>query len=301
MFAAKVLPQCLTMSTKLPETGGLLGGGMIVGGAGMGRLPKLFGVGSRLVLEIMPSVAATVIGGYLLGQLHFGRNVESSGQPVAVTASTQLPTIGQDRAAMSQVLKERREKPEKPAQVKVRAAATAAPVSVAAAASARRVATASIPLGMDSISPREPVARPVVPSRPSVTAAAPVAPAAAPRPDAEAEVYVPAPPPGLPPAPPRGMDAPTVLVPSVASAAPRPVAAPNPPPAADLPAAVPSEPGHQGPVGVVFSTFSNFVGHAANATGHTVNWVIDLPGKAISAGGRAIGVSPPPPPPRPLS
>jgi hypothetical protein len=84
--------------------------------------------------------------------------------------------------------------------------------------------------------------------------------------------------------------------------------APSVPPAA-LPSApavteasaVPVEPDHQGPVGVVFSTFSNFVGHAANATGHTVNWVIDLPGKAISAGGRVIGVSPPPPPTRPFS
>ncbi len=265
----------------------------------MVRLPKLFRVGSRLVLEIMPSVAATVIGGYLLAQLHFGHGTEPSPQPAAATGSTQPPTIGQDRAAMSQVLKERREKPEKPAQV--RAAAAPVPASVAVAAPARPAATASIPVGMDSISPREPLTRPVM-SRPSVTVAAPIAPAAAPRPDAEVEVYVPAPPPGLPPAPPRGMDAPTVIVPSVASAAPPSVAAPNPLPAAELPVATPSEPDHHGPVGVVFSTFSNFVGHAANATGHTVNWVIDLPGKAISAGGRAIGVSPPPPPPsRPLS
>jgi hypothetical protein len=45
----------------------------------------------------------------------------------------------------------------------------------------------------------------------------------------------------------------------------------------------------------VLSSISVIVGQAANATGHTVNWVIDLPGKAIEAGGRAIGVSPPPP------
>jgi hypothetical protein len=33
-----------------------------------------------------------------------------------------------------------------------------------------------------------------------------------------------------------------------------------------------------------------------------VNWVIDLPGKAIEAGGRVIGVTPPPQPPsRPFS
>jgi len=299
------------MSTKLPKTGGLLRNGMMAGGAGMGPLPRLFRVGSKLVLEILPSVAATVIGGYLLTQLHFGHSTPPSAQPAAATASTQEPgqepTVGEDRAAMSEVLKQRREKPEQPAQVKaeMRAAATPAPTSVAAASPARPAATASIPVGMDSISPHEPVARPA-PSRPAATPATPT-PAAAPRPDAESEVYVPAPPPGLPSAPPRGMDAPTVIVPSVASAAPPapaaapPAVAPNTPPAETPPAAAPSPPDRQGPVGVVLSTFSNFVGHAANATGHTVNWVIDLPGKAISAGGRAIGVSPPPPPSRPFS
>jgi hypothetical protein len=48
----------------------------------------------------------------------------------------------------------------------------------------------------------------------------------------------------------------------------------------------------------VFSTLSSVIGHAANATGKTVNWVIDLPGKAISAGDRVInGPSPSPSPP----
>jgi hypothetical protein len=39
----------------------------------------------------------------------------------------------------------------------------------------------------------------------------------------------------------------------------------------------------------VFSSISAMAGTAANATGNTVNWVIDLPGKAISAGGRLFG------------
>jgi hypothetical protein len=39
----------------------------------------------------------------------------------------------------------------------------------------------------------------------------------------------------------------------------------------------------------VFSSISVFAGTAANATGNTVNWVIDLPGRAISAGGRLLG------------
>jgi hypothetical protein len=293
-----------------------MGAGM---GAGMG-LPKLFRVGSRLVLEILPSVAATVIGGYLLAQLHFGRSTEPSAPPAAVVASSAEPTVGEDRAAMRQVLQARREKPEKPAQVQVpvqvRARTAAAPTtaSIPATAPAR---PAAIPVGLDSISPHEPVARPLPPSRPNLTAVT-TGPAAPPRPqqvqagaevqaEVQAEVYVPAPPPGLPTAPPRGMDAPTVIVPSVVTAAAPPAAAPTAPPVANMPPAVayapPAEPGHQGPVGVVFSTFSNFVGHAANATGHTVNWVIDLPGKAISVGGRAIGVDQPSPPPpaRPFS
>jgi hypothetical protein len=163
---------------------------------------------------------------------------------------------------------------------------------------------ATIPVGMDSILPNEPVARSAARVN-VVTVAAPAVAtrrdgAVRPRPDAQvqpqvqpqsqipsqAEVYVPAPPPGLPAAPARDLDAPTVIVPATA-----------PPP---MPPALP-EPQHRGPVGIVLSTVSNFVGHAANATGHTVNWVIDLPGKAISAGGRVIGITPPPPPARPFS
>jgi cytoskeletal protein RodZ len=264
-------------------------------GAGMARLPKFFRVGSRLVLEILPSVAATVIGGYLLSQLHFGRASEPSPAAQIAATAAEEPTVGQDRAAMREVLKVRREKPEQPAQVRPIAtsapASTAAPASVPPAPRTAPATTAAIPVGLDSISPREPVARPVsAPSRPAVTVAI-TSPAAA-RPDAEGEVYVPAPPPGLPSAPARDINAPTVIVPATASETP---AAP--------PSTPPAQPAQHGAVGGVFSTLSGFVGHAANATGHTVNWVIDLPGKAISAGGRAIGVSPPPPPPpaRPFS
>jgi len=73
-------------------------------------------------------------------------------------------------------------------------------------------------------------------------------------------------------------------------------------PAAPAPTAPPPVV-ERGPVGSVLSGISVFVGQAANATGNTVNWVIDLPGKAIEAGGRVIGVTPPPPPPpsRPFS
>src|SRR5258707_1204251 len=61
----------------------------------------------------------------------------------------------------------------------------------------------------------------------------------------------------------------------------------------------PVEPQRRGPVRAVFSAFSTVVGQAVTVTGETVNWVIDLPGKAISAGERLI--SPPPPPNRNFS
>ena len=259
----------------------------------MGRLPKFLRVGSRLVLEILPSIAATVIGGYLLAQFHFGRAAEPATAPTPsaqAAATSEEPTVSEDRAAMRQVLKERREKPEQPAQVRP----IAMPVTASAAAAASvppppvkaPAVTAAIPMGMDSISPREPVARlAIAPSRPRGRDRDRRRPRRRRPMPKKAEVYVPAPPPGLPPAPARGMDAPTVIVPSMATATEPPAASPN------APQAAPAEPARHGPVGVVFSTFSNFVGHAANATGHTVNWVIDLPGKAISVGGRAIGVT----------
>lgn len=299
-----------------------MGAGM---GASMGRLPTLVKFGSGLVLQMVPAVAATVIGGYLLTQLHFG--AAPAPQPsIAAVPAQQEPTVGEERAAMREVLKQRRENPEEPATVRPTAlaaparlpAAARATVPASAPVAARPTTVATIPVGMDSILPNEPVARPAARVNVVTVAAPGVATrrdgAVRPRPDAQvqpqvqlqaqpqaqpqvqpqsqipsqAEVYVPAPPPGLPAAPARDMDAPTVIVPA---------AAPAQPPA---PPALP-EPPHRGPVGIVLSTVSNFVGHAANATGHTVNWVIDLPGKAISAGGRVIGITPPPPPARPFS
>jgi hypothetical protein len=47
---------------------------------------------------------------------------------------------------------------------------------------------------------------------------------------------------------------------------------------------------HHGFAAGVLSGLSSAAGSAANATGNTVNWVIDLPGKAINAGGKLIGI-----------
>jgi pyruvate dehydrogenase E2 component (dihydrolipoamide acetyltransferase) len=93
--------------------------------------------------------------------------------------------------------------------------------------------------------------------------------------------------------------------PSVATTASIPPAAPGAAPQGALtplpqvtvnapPAPGPTDQPPRGLVGNVFSGISTIAGGAANVTGNTVNWVIDLPGKAISAGGRLLGGGSPP-------
>jgi len=265
----------------------------------MGRFPALVKFGSKLVLEILPSVAATVIGGYLLTQLHFAHTAEppapqqAAAAPAAASTS-EVPTAREDRAAMREVLKERRENPEAPAEVRPVVTAAPAPAPATVPANPPAPVTAQLPAAMDSISPNEPNERVAAPARPTV-AAAPVALPRA-RPDSVASVYAPAPPPGLPQAPAVGVDAPMQVAPVTPATPAAPVAAgPVQPPTAPP---VAPEPARRGGV---FSTISSIVGTAASATGNTVNWVIDLPGKAIDAGGRMIGVNPPPPANRPFS
>src|SRR5262249_56717747 len=98
-------------------------------------------------------------------------------------------------------------------------------------------------------------------------------------------------------APATGVDARLQVAPvtSAAASAAAPVGPVVAPPA--QPPATAEAPPRRG----VFSAISSIVGSAASATGNTVNWVIDLPGKAIEAGGRVIGVDQPPPPNRPFS
>jgi hypothetical protein len=187
---------------------------------------------------------------------------------------------------MREVLKERRENPEPPAVV--RPVVTAAPA--AAPAGPPAAATEQLPAATDSILPNETADRAAAPTRPTV--AAPVALPRA-RPESVASVYAPAPPPGLPQAPAGGMDTPLQVVPvtpATPAAGPVVTGPAQPPATAETP--------RRG----VFSAISSIVGSAASATGDTVNWVIDLPGKAIDAGGRVIGIKDPPPPPsRPFS
>jgi hypothetical protein len=108
------------------------------------------------------------------------------------------------------------------------------------------------------------------------TAPLPIARPAPPRARAEAVTTTPAAPPAT----------------AVTSSAPSPVGTPpgTTDPVVQTPATASS--GTEATPGFaanVFSSLSSMAGTAANATGNTVNWVIDLPGKAISAGGRLFG------------
>lgn len=48
-----------------------------------------------------------------------------------------------------------------------------------------------------------------------------------------------------------------------------------------------------GPVGAVFSAVSVLTGKAVNATGDTLSWVVELPGRIVATGGRLLEKSPP--------
>jgi hypothetical protein len=226
----------------------------------MGRsFPFVFKFGSKFVLEVLPSVAATVIGGYLLAQLHFNRVSEPPPAQAAI-ATAEAPTAGEERATMREVLRARRENAEAPAQVRA------------------KVESVPLPAAMEPIDLKD--ARPAKDgaSRATVAAVPPRRDVELPRPRpdaAAAAAYVPAPPPGA-----ASASEPASIPPPAMASASNPV-----PPALEQ---------RRGPVHAVFSAFSMVVGQAVNVTGETVNWVIDLPGRAISAGERLIGPNPPP-------
>src|SRR5436190_10704702 len=154
---------------NLPKMHGELSSGHI-GWCAMPRgFPLIFKFGSKIVVQVLPSVAATVIGGYLLAQLHFNRPAEPPVVVQAAVAPADLPTVREERATMRELLKARRESVETPAQVRTKVEATPLPKAEAA----------PMPAAMDSIDPTD--ARPAKESRPNVAALPPVAPPAAAR------------------------------------------------------------------------------------------------------------------------
>jgi hypothetical protein len=264
---------------------------------------------SKLVLEIIPGALVSVFAAYLLSMLHLG--AEPVTPPQNVTAVQNDGLSGDERRELTrQMLKERRENPEEPAEVKpIPSLRPAASPTSTADLSVPHDHVAAPPATAESRLHAESEARHAEPRPASVAAITPPAVTPLPRAPAPRIKTEAAATPALPPAV-AAPAAPTVTasLPPVGSTAPvgaSPAGAPtalpsvtvNAPainaPAANAPANVPggelaTQPQQRGIVGNIFSGVSTIAGGAANITGNTVNWVIDLPGKAISAGGKLL-------------
>jgi hypothetical protein len=256
---------------------------------------------SKLVLEIIPGALVSVLAAYLLGMLHLGAEPATPSQSVTALQNDGL-SADERRELTRQMLKERRENPEEPAEVKpVPSPRPTASETADVSGAIPHDHVAAPPATAESKLHAEPEAKPRTEPRPAVAtiAPAPTTPlprAPAPRVKTEAAA-TPAPALAPPVAAPAAPTATASLPPpvTVAPATVPPQAAPTPLPqvTVNAPANVPggdlaTQPQQRGIVGNIFSGVSTIAGGAANITGNTVNWVIDLPGKAISAGGKLL-------------
>jgi hypothetical protein len=213
----------------------------------------------RILLVFVPAVAASALAVFVL------TSVRQAPDPAeratnGIGADDNL-TAEERRELTRQMLKARRENPETPAEV----TPTARP------APAKTTGTAEVAPPPAAPVVATPVPRPPRPKAEPKTAAAPpaVPPPAAPAPAIIATTLPPPAQPGAPPVPAN----PAVRLPPV-----------------DVNVAAPdgAEPAPRSFASNVFSSVSTFAGTAANATGNGINWMIALPGKAISAGGKLI-------------
>jgi hypothetical protein len=252
---------------------------------------------SRFLVAVVPGIAASALAVFVLYALHLSQVPEPAERLVNIRSDDNL-TAEERRELTRQMLKARRENPEVP---------------VAVTPIARPAPPPATTSGVAETGPA-PVAAPEPPkARPERTATAPVPRPARLRPEA------PAPSQGVQgvqgaASPPQGTAAAALPSPAAAPGAPLSVV---PPPAPNAALKLPpvnvnttppeqAEPEQRSFASNVFSSLSVFAGTAANATGNTVNWVIALPGKAISAGGRlftgdSAPTNPPPaeaPPPK---
>jgi hypothetical protein len=233
---------------------------------------------SRFLLAVVPGLAASALAVFVLYAVHLSRMPEPIDRLTGVVPETASVSDGlsseERRELTRQMLKARRENPEVPALVRPtpRPATSAAAQTGDTPASAadekvRAERTATVTPSAAAPRPARLRAEPVVQAPAVVMAAVPPPAAAAP-----ASPIVAAPPA-------------TASVPSGTAVGP----APTPLPSVEVNTSSEPPPEQHGFAHNVFSSFSYLAGTAANATGNTVNWVIDLPGKAISAGGRLIG------------
>jgi hypothetical protein len=262
-------------------------------GTNLGRFP------SKFLLMIVPGLIASGVVASVLYAVHISRAPSSSELLSDLTPQGDGLSAEERRGLTRQMLKARRENPQEPAEVRPTPTARPADSGPAEAPAAPAVdSKAAAKAAVDRAPPDHapppdralgaaplPIARPAPPrARPDVPViATPAAPAATP-----------------------GTTAPAVT--AASQSAPLPLGttdqALQPPVTANSSSGVEPEPEPRGFAAKVFSSLSTAAGTAANATGNTVNWVIDLPGKAISAGGRLFGGDSPasnqpagPPPP----
>lgn len=257
-------------------------------GNNLGRFP------SRFLLMVIPGVVASGIVASVLYAVQVSRAPSSSELLTDLTPQGDGLSAEERRGLTRQMLKARRENPQAPAEV--RPVPTSRPATAGLADSA-----------VEAKAPDQPVSEHPTPDRPQPERAPTAAPLPAARPivpSARPEAAVAAAPGAL--ATTLGAVAPPATAP--AQSAPLPLgpadAALQPSATGTTPAAAEPEAQPRSFAANVFSSLSTLAGTAVNATGNTVNWVIELPGKAISAGGKLLGgdsaasnqpAAPPPP------
>jgi len=237
-----------------------------------GRFP------SKFLLMVVPGLIASGIAAAVLYAIHVTRAPESTELLTDVAAQGDGLSAEERRELTRQMLKARRENQEEPARVRPTAKpSTAGPSTTGLAEDT--VIDAKARTDRTPAAAPSPAVPPLPAARPAMARVRPdsVAPAAS------MVTVAPAATATLPP--PAVITPPVVSQPTSADASLLPPAGVNvnPPPGGE------SEPPPRGLVANVFSSISVLAGSAANATGNSVNWVIDLPGKAISAGGKLLG------------
>ena len=265
----------------------------------MGRAEAFPGrMSSAVLLTLLVAVIASAAAFVVLYAAYAPPALDAAGRSAELTTVGDGMSAEERRELTRQMLKARRENPETPAQVRPVPSSPSAPRTTADAIMAGAADAKAHP---DRPPPQGSPARSAARNKPDtagqVAALAPSAAAAINNASKIAPGGVPNSVAGAGQVVPSGPAAPGVTLPPVVVSTP----AVKPPPGtvpgeanAALEPGASGDPATAAPVGRsfaanVFSTISVFAGSAANATGNTVNWVIKLPGKAISAGGKLLG------------
>ncbi len=231
-------------------------------GTNLARFP------SKFLLIVILGLIASGLAASVQYVVHVSQAPSSSEFLTDLTPQGDGLSAEERRGLTREMLKARRENPQEPAEV--RPTPTSRPTDSGPAGNPADDGKAADPKNAvktmtDRTSPDRAAPLPLArPASPRARAEAPVVATAAAPPAAAAALPV-----GTPP----GTTDPALQAPATMNASSG--AEPAPP--------------ARGFAANMFSSLSTLAGTAANATGNTVNWVIDLPGKAISASGKLFG------------